>query len=120
MKNKICSIGIIGMVLFAVWMTGKKQQSMPEVQSAEEVEQAEEKYSYYVYYQWVDSENSKPENRYGQRIMWLLPSDSYSLAHREQINQLLIEEGKSRLPDGEETEWWDAAFKPVWVTGLEV
>ena len=125
MKNKICSIGIIGIVLFAVWMTGKKQQGMPEsaemniamdielsdieVQSAEEAEQAEEKYSYYVYFQWVDSENSKPENRYGQRIMWLLPSDSYSLAHREQINRLLIEEGKSRLPDGEETEWWDAA-----------
>ena len=106
MKNKICSIGIIGIVLFAVWMTGKKQQGMPEsaemniamdielsdieVQSAEEAEQAEEKYSYYVYFQWVDSENSKPENRYGQRIMCLLHSDSYSLAHREQINRLMI------------------------------
>ncbi len=62
MKNKICSIGMIGIVLSAVLIAGNKQKSMLEsvemtdaVESKKEMKESGEACSYYVKFLWIDT-----------------------------------------------------------------
>lgn len=104
MKNKVVGIGMIGIILFAVCMLeGQRQEAQNDV------EIAEHKNSYYVQFLWIDKKGDDSEKRYGQRIVWLMTLDAFPERHRENINRMLIEEAESRLPDGAEEEWWDAA-----------
>lgn len=142
MKNRILSIGIIGMMLFGVWETGKGQQGTPnyaenadvtevtetaepqligkiigmgieigdiEALSEKVLGEAGRQFPYYVDYQWIDMERDDAGTRYGQRIVQLITLDYLSEYPRGKINQMLIEEGKKRLPGGEKTEWWETA-----------
>lgn len=141
MKNRILSIGIIGMMLFGVWETGKGQQSMPnyaenadvtevtetaepkligkiigmgieigdiEALSEKVLGEAERQCPYYVCFIWTNTEQDDAGTRYSQQIVRLVWRDFFS-RRREEINQMLEEEGKKRLPDGKNTEWWDKA-----------
>ncbi len=128
MKNKICNILMIVMMLLAVLEVGKRQQSISySVESANDAENmeetepqvieetgVEEKLSYYVTCRWVDCapEQIPPiEERVGGKYNYVtplvqleIPSDK---VREKLLNQMLIEEGQKRLPGGTREQWFE-------------